>query len=75
MSITKRESGNATVFEALNGGVIALYAQGTCYIAPICTPGLKQQCHTTNPSADDYTGASYTSSIFRITSTKDKVKL
>ena len=41
MSITKRESGNATVFEALNGGVIALYAQGTFYIAPICTPGLK----------------------------------
>ena len=41
MSITKRESGNATVFEAANGGVVALYAQGTCYITPICTPGLK----------------------------------
>ncbi len=41
MSVTKRKSGTAVVFEAPNGGVVAVYAQGVCYVAPICTPGLK----------------------------------
>ena len=41
MSITKRELGSAVVFEALNGGVVALYTQGVCYVNPVCTSGVK----------------------------------
>ena len=41
MSITKRELGSAVVFEALNGGAVALYTQGVCYVNPVCTNGVK----------------------------------
>ncbi len=49
MSITKRELGSAVVFEALNGGVVALYTQGVCYVSPVCTPGLKSSISTLVP--------------------------
>ena len=32
MSVTKRELESAVVFEALNGGVVALYTEGVCYV-------------------------------------------
>jgi len=41
MSITKRESGSAIVFEAHNGGVVAFCRQGACYVNPQCTSGVK----------------------------------
>ncbi|AFY87120.1 MULTISPECIES: hypothetical protein [Cyanophyceae] len=41
MSITKRESGSAIVFEAHNGGVVAFCRQGACYVNPLCTSGVK----------------------------------
>lgn len=50
MSITKRESGSAVVFEALNGGVVALYTQGVCYVNPVCTSGVKSSILTQVPN-------------------------
>lgn len=41
MSVTKRELESAVVFEALNGGVVALYTEGVCYVNPVCTNGVK----------------------------------
>ena len=50
MSVTKRESGSAIVFEALNGGVVALYTQGVCYVNPVCTSGVKNSILTQVPN-------------------------
>ena len=49
MSITKRELGSAVVFEAHNGGAVALYTQGVCYVNPICTSGVKSVVLTQIP--------------------------
>lgn len=49
MSITKRELGSTVVFEALNGGVVAFYTQGVCYVNPHCTSGLKSSISTLVP--------------------------
>ena len=49
MSITKRELGSAVVFEAHNGGAVALYTQGVCYVNPICTNGVKSMVLTQIP--------------------------
>jgi hypothetical protein len=49
MSITKRELGSAVVFEAHNGGVVAFYTQGVCYVNPVCTPGVKSSITTLLP--------------------------
>lgn len=49
VSITKREVGSAVVFEALNGGVVAFYTQGVCYVNPVCTSGVKSSISTFMP--------------------------
>lgn len=49
MSVTKRESGSAIVFEALNGSVVAFCTQGVCYVSPICTSGVKSSILTQIP--------------------------
>ena len=50
MSITKRESGNAVVFEAPNAGVVAICTQGVCYVNPFCTQGIKSSISTLVPN-------------------------
>jgi hypothetical protein len=49
MSVTKRELGSAVVFESLNGGVVAFYTQGVCYVNPLCTAGLKTSISASVP--------------------------
>lgn len=50
MSVNKRESGSAVVFEAPTCGVVAFSCQGVCYVSPVCTSGLKSVVLTEMPA-------------------------
>ena len=49
VSITKRESGSAIVFEVPNGVAVGFYSQGVCYVNPVCPSGIKSSISTLVP--------------------------